>query len=624
MRETIQQVLLILLVSGTIFFTNLGNSRLWDRDEPRNAGCAQEMLERGDWIVPTFNDELRHQKPVLLYWLMMTAYSVFGVNEFSARFWSVVLAMGTVLLTYGIGRRVYGSRTGVIGAVALSSCLMFDVAARAATPDSILAFCSTAALFVFVMGCFKRQPNGALQNVEGWFPRNLAYVVPMFALMGVGVLAKGPVGVIMPMAIIGMFLMIQNANYISGGPANENRVQQWQGWASDFVRVVSPVSFCRQLIRMRPFLAASIVLLIAGPWYMLVDMKTNGVFTEMFFVGEHFGRATTAFENHEGGIWFYPVALLIGFFPWSVFWGPTLFWSWGGKAGKPYSAATRFLLCWIGVQVGLFTMAETKLPSYVTPCYPALALLTAGYIDSVSRNVSNVAKVWFYAAAGGLVFSGVLVLGGVGYAAVQYMPSQNWLALLGLIPIACGFTLFVLLRSHRKYYIPHVFSGAAVLFCWLLFGMGTVSIDHEQQSHLILTPVAKGQQAVASYGCLESSWVFYGGKPIHELTQDSECDDELTRDSYWQFKPKMSLEKFADNHPDGFLITTADQVDLIERRIPKHFVRVESAEYFLKNKELILLRGDRFSRETMPGSSDTAISDQLIREAMSAQPDVLK
>ena len=99
--------LLLIVVSATVFLTNLGGPPLMDRDEPRNAGCAAEMAARGDWVVPWFNDELREHKPVLLYWLMMSAYAVFGVNEFAARFWSAALAVGTVLMTYHIGRRLF-------------------------------------------------------------------------------------------------------------------------------------------------------------------------------------------------------------------------------------------------------------------------------------------------------------------------------------------------------------------------------------------------------------------------------------------------------------------------------------------------------------------------------------
>ena len=147
MRSIARDLAILALVGGVVLFSNLGGPRLWDRDEPRNAGCALEMRERGDWITPWFNDELRSHKPVLLYWLIMSAYAVFGVSEFSARFWSAALGLGSVWLTYAMGRRLFSPRVGLWAGVILCSTLMFDVAARAATakcsgrsrPDSTAA-----------------------------------------------------------------------------------------------------------------------------------------------------------------------------------------------------------------------------------------------------------------------------------------------------------------------------------------------------------------------------------------------------------------------------------------------------------------------------------------------------
>ena len=94
-----RHTLFVISVAAVTFFTQLGASKLWDRDEPRNARCAWEMLDRGDWVVPTFNDELRTHKPILLYWLTMASYSVFGVSEFAARFASAALAVAVGSLT---------------------------------------------------------------------------------------------------------------------------------------------------------------------------------------------------------------------------------------------------------------------------------------------------------------------------------------------------------------------------------------------------------------------------------------------------------------------------------------------------------------------------------------------
>ena len=135
--------LLLIAVSALIFFSRLGVPPLWDRDEPRNAGCAAEMMAAGDWVVPVFNSELRTHKPVLLYWLMIASYSVFGVNEFGARFVSASLGIGTVLLTYGMGRRLFNCQIGRWAGIILASTIMFGVASRAATPDALLMFCGT-------------------------------------------------------------------------------------------------------------------------------------------------------------------------------------------------------------------------------------------------------------------------------------------------------------------------------------------------------------------------------------------------------------------------------------------------------------------------------------------------
>src|SRR5262245_26270222 len=155
MAERLKQAGLVIAVAALVMLTNLGGPRLWDRDEPRNAGCALEMLARQDWVVPWFNGELRAHKPVLLYWCIMVSYSALGVSEFSARLPSALCAIGTTLCAYSIGRRLFGLRAGVWAGIALATSLMFVVAGRAATPDALLIFCTTLALAIYVRGTFR-------------------------------------------------------------------------------------------------------------------------------------------------------------------------------------------------------------------------------------------------------------------------------------------------------------------------------------------------------------------------------------------------------------------------------------------------------------------------------------
>ena len=234
----IKQISLVVFVAAVVMLTNLGGPRLWDRDEPRNAGCAREMLSRGDWIVPTFNAELRTAKPVLLYWCIMSAYSVFGVNEFAARLPSALCAIGTVVCVYLIGRRLFSPLAGVWAGIALATSLMFGVAGRAATPDAVLIFCTTLALTIYVVGTFRPRfettPADAppqLQSPGHYFPQHWPTAAAMYVAMGFAVLAKGPVGLVLPTAVIGMTLLIMRLPATRAEPLSLRRLFALDGAA---------------------------------------------------------------------------------------------------------------------------------------------------------------------------------------------------------------------------------------------------------------------------------------------------------------------------------------------------------------------------------------------------------
>lgn len=627
MRETILHLIIIALVSGAVFFTNLGEARLWDRDEPRNAGCAAEMFERGDWVVPTFNGELRHQKPVLLYWLMMSVYPVLGVNEFSARFWSATLAIVTTFATYGIARRLINPATALLAAIALATSLMFDVAARAATPDSLLICCSTCAIYLYVIGVFSRDPGlSEPAATPSWFPKNTLMIAAMYSIMGLGVLAKGPVGLIVPMAIIGMLMLIKRLPITKLSTEPETVwVSRWLDTIKRLLRPFHPLHFLKTFWAMKPLIAISMVVLVAGPWYLLVANATDGEFLSRFFVGEHFGRATTVLENHRGGLWFYPLAILVGFFPWSVLWGPVAIQLLiEKKTGRNTASSTAktMMLCWIGVQVGLFSLAQTKLPSYVTPCYPALAILAAVCLrefcsglspsaavreiaSSIAEQPSAIDRRWYYAAFCGLTIGGALIVLGLSVATAKFFPSQSWLAAIGAIPIIGGIVMILMLRCRHVAHLPVAFACTSILFCWCTFGFGTVSIDREQENHLVLKCIdADERNSIASFGCLESSWVYYGGQEIRELstgakgslgfdsidtTGTDKAATQTTR-KFWQYKPRISVEAFLEeSNSNAMFLTSSDHVDELKKRLPEDYEVLQTAAYFLKNKQIFLI-----------------------------------
>lgn len=612
MNKTVKHVAIVLLVAITVMFTNLGATRLWDRDEPRNAGCAEEMMRRGDWVVPIFNDQLRDAKPVLLYWLIISAYEVFGVDEFAARFWSAALAVGSALGTYVIGRRLFNPAVGLYGAVILSSSLMFGVAGRAATPDSPLIFCTTMALMIFVLGTFRApsddgntEPATMLRYPKHWFPQSWLVVALMYAVMGIGILAKGPVGLVLPTAVIGMFLLITRLPNQSGEQvrSDQTRVTWLLGRLLTVIRPFEPLHFFKTCWYMRPVTAFLSAAVVAAPWFILVGLRTEGDFLEGFFITEHFGRATQSYEGHRGSILFYPLVILICFFPWSVFAAPTV----AGVIARirrqgPCRSGYIFLACWVGVYVGIFTIAQTKLPSYITPCYPALALLTGGFIYHWTRG-TQVSPDWLNVLAivtFGLV--GLTLLVGLPLAAAKYLPGEEWLAVIGLIPLLGALAALACLRFQRRQPAALAVGVSAVVFVVATFAGSLVRVDRHQENDRLFETITENSQdpSIASFGCLESTWVFYTKRPIIEISQVKRAEgareqmsDRPERAKSWHPLPKTDVQTFFATRDEPYLITTKTHLSTLRKVLPQDVEVLAEAKYFLKPETLVVLGRSR-------------------------------
>ena len=593
---------LIVVVSGFIFFWALGDAAYWDRDEPRNAGCAAEMMARGNWIVPTFNDELRQQKPALLYWLMGIAYSIFGVNEFAGRFFSALLAVGTVVATWGITRTFFDRATALLASLMLASSLMFCVAGRAATPDSVLIFCVTMSFLFFARGFGAQKENP--------FTNRFSFV-GIYLFLGLAMLAKGPVGFVLPMAVMGWFLLQRDRiNTLSPGKSATGGAV---AIVKSIIEPFYPARFWRTLVSMRLLNGVALALLVAAPWFVAVGFATEGEFLQRFFLDENFGRATKVLESHSGGLWFYPLAILVGFFPWSVFWGPVAcdlavrkFGSHSADSKPGLDDGSRFAICWIVIQVVAFSLVQTKLPSYVTPCYPALAMLTAAATMRLVRSTSQ-SPGWLWQLANlSMLLSGVGISIGLWFAAREFAPIPGWLMVLGIAPVVMGVFGWVLARSdceNLRYRLAVSGTVIAALFCVGLLGAGAASVG--KQNRMALADLIRQQPdaKVATYGVLESSWVYYSGTRIVELRTDGKEEAgaaaKLEQRKFWQRKPWLSPDQFADSSDAGLIITTQEKWPELKKRLPEDWRVVQTADWFLKDSNLLLV-ADRDSLASNP------------------------
>jgi 4-amino-4-deoxy-L-arabinose transferase-like glycosyltransferase len=603
MRSTIVHLLLITVAAVVVLFSNLGGPQLWDRDEPRNAGCAAEMIARGDWVTPVFDGELRAHKPVLLYWFMMSAYAVWGVTEFAARFWSAMFALGTVCVTYGIGRRLFSPSIGLWSALILLSTLMFDVAARAATPDSLLIFWSTAAIGVFVWGKFPRSDSDGARytSTEPSAPfLGFAQSVLMYACMGMAVLAKGPVGLVLPTAVIGLYLLIDRLPHRRSAPGR--RDSGWRVRVGRMLRPLTPGHFLSTCWVMRPITALAVVALVALPWYLAVAYRTDGQWVRGFLLDHNLGRAARPLEGHGGPIFYYLVALLVGFFPWSVFAVPTWLHAVRRLADRDRQHSGYLLaVCWIGVYIGIFSLARTKLPSYITPCYPAVALLVGSFIEGWARRSSGVASYWPRVALLVLAGIGIATFVAIPWAVAEYLPGERALALLGLIPLTTALLAGSMLRRDQPQAAAVCFAVGALMLTTTLFAVAAQRVARHQTFDVLVQVIDRYEPhcRVGVLGQPEPSWVFYVGRPLDRLhAAELDCASESENDPEGGYKaaPGVGIPtkqsgnvwQFLRGGSDRLAITTASQLAQLDY-VPDDIVELARTPYFLRRDALVLL-----------------------------------
>lgn len=580
---------LIVFVAGLVFFTNLGAATLFDEDEPKNAVCGREMFLRGDWIVPTFNAELRTDKPILIYWIMLSSFSVFGVSEFAARLGSAVLAVGTALLTYHLGRMLFRPRVGLLAAIILVTCLMFSAVGRAVTPDSMLIFCTTAAFTCYVWsvsnrlgGSFgpKDPLTGRVRTWDEYVPPHSLQAVPMYVAMGFAVLAKGPIGVLLPCSIIGLNLLLRQQWDRSQITAESPVTEPHTTWPWRCVRFVlntfAPARIGAGTLTMHVPLGAIIVLAIALPWYIAVGRATDGEWIAGFLGNHNVGRFLEAKENHSGPIFYYLIVVLMGTFPWSAFL-PVAVWHLKSQLqkGADWSPGLVFVGCWAGFWIAFFSCASTKLPNYILPAYPAIALLIAAFLDTWQRESSpswDRAIRWSCYAIGTV---GVVLLIAIPIVTSLLLPGETWLVVIGAIPLAGALLATRAVAQQDRLRATRVVAGTAVTLAVMIVGIAPAYISKYQDGPYFGTMAKRIASdhvpELATFEYFAPTLVFYAETPVERL------------------KKPEHIPRFFGEHPEGLLLTRSDRLESLRKELPADITVLAQQRRFLRRHDLVLL-----------------------------------
>ena len=379
--------LLVLLVLA-VYLPGTAQLPLVDRDEPRFATAAREMMERHDWIVPTFNGDYRFDKPALVYWLMHAGYATVGVNELGARLPAVACMIALVLLVWHTGRRWFGGRAGFAAGFMLATSLQFFIHGRLAVADmpmvlAVAVACVALAELLLAPGAASAPSaavgSGADEGLSApppaWSPR-LAWW-SLWVSLGLGFLGKGPIALVVPALALVLW--------------------RWVFWRK-------PLPWARLQAGRGLVLATAIVAI----WGIPALVATHGLFWAKG-IGEHVVQR--GFEKLNGRSYspiFYLTTAPLSLFPWIVFVGVA--WV---AARREWDARRAWLASWLLAPYVIFTAYATQLPHYVLPGFPAFFLLLgAGFTPANLAALARWARITMtvFLAVFGLAAGVALVL----------------------------------------------------------------------------------------------------------------------------------------------------------------------------------------------------------------------
>jgi len=369
-------ILWLILISWIAFGWNLGNIGLIDETEPLFAEASRQMFVTGDWITPFFNGDTRFDKPALIYWCQAIAYAIIGVNEWAVRLPSAIAAFALVCLAFytiqwyfakqdeleQVSRPNRRYKTSFIAAALMALNPETIIWARTGVSDMLLTGCMASALLCFFLGYAGKEGSrgqgvgGAefITNAQSPMPHALfpnKWYLAFYVLIAGAILTKGPVGIVLPGLIVAAFLLYMG-------------------------------KFREVLREMRLLVGVLIILGLSVPWYALVIWRNGWNYINAFFGYHNLERFTEVVNGHSAPWYFYFLVVLLGFAPYSVYLPLSIvrlkFWQrshW--RSLERFQQFGLFAWFWFASIFGFFSIAVTKLPSYVLPLMPAAAILVA-------------------------------------------------------------------------------------------------------------------------------------------------------------------------------------------------------------------------------------------------------
>jgi 4-amino-4-deoxy-L-arabinose transferase-like glycosyltransferase len=338
-------VWLLIIIAALVWFCNLDYRKLVRPDEGRYAEIPREMVASGDWLTPRLNDLKYFEKPALQYWATAAAYEAFGQAHWTARLWPALTGFLGILFTAFVGMKLWGRQAGIYAGLVLGSSVLWVGIGHINTLDMGVSFFLTVGVFSLALAQRSQWP----QSQRNW-------MLVAWVSLGLAILSKGLIGAVLPAAAFFVYSVL---------------CLDWAAW--------------KRLHILKGVLA---LLIVTAPWFIWVSI-VNPEFFNFFFIHEHWDRFLKS-EHKRLGVWYYFVPILLGgILPWMFMMFGSLATAWQREPVEGFQVR-RYLLVWCVLVFLFFSVSKSKLPSYILPIFPALALL----IGERMTRMSGKALAW--------------------------------------------------------------------------------------------------------------------------------------------------------------------------------------------------------------------------------------
>ena len=383
------------------------------------------------------------------------------------------------------------------------------------------------------------------------------------AACGLAILTKGPVGLVLPLAGLGLFAWWQAvADPGRDGPRVRrlfhSAVDAWRG--------------------LRPLVITGAALAVAAPWYAAVTARTEGEWLREFFLVHNVGRFAAPMEGHSGSaLFYYPLVILVGLFPWSmasalVGWHAVAAVRTTGQA----SPGMRLLLAWLAAWILPFSLAGTKLPGYVWPAYPALACCIGLFLADWIRTPARTTDAWMRVAWAFLIVSGVGLGIGLPLVVHHIAPGGEWLGLVGLIPLAGGLFAWASQSLSSRRAATAAWAATACASVAILVTLGPASLGRTGGArHLLARLPADGiSHPIACYRA-PASTSFYAGLVA--------ADGEVAA-----LEEPAEVAAFVAAHPGAPVVVDARWEELVAAELPADYAVMRAVTVLPAARRLVL------------------------------------